>query len=385
MVKRLLLAVMAVLLSLPVVAQKKYLDYDVDFEYYFDNREFDYGAVKYTESMTIHAACLTPWLGLRMPQNRNLTHSVRIGVDFMKNMGEQLPADKSIKELLFNYKVDYRMRRGLFSGCMGVFPRAAAEGEYPTAMFSDSLRFFDKNLEGAIFKWRSRSLYSEIVCDWMGMFGQNRRERFQIFSSGSWHIVAGLSVGWAASMYHYAGSEGQPGVVDNHILYPYLNYDLSHRTTLNEISLRLGFFAAYQRDRLEGKSYYPFGTELELRLRWRSLGLFNSFYVGDDLMPMYNVSRYGEKYGAELYFGSPFYRGGRGYDRMELYYAPRISSWLSLRLSTVFHFTDESHPFSGWQQRISLVFDLDSLRHPEFKQIYDTDKKRSYKRKQYSL
>ena len=383
--RRLFTIILALTLSLMAAAQSKIWDYDADFEYYFDNREFDYRHTNYTSSMTINAARLTPWIGLRIPQKDFVTHSLRIGVDLKRNMGEQLKASSAIDELLFYYNVDARLRRGRISGIFGLYPRKMTEGEYSYAFMSDSLRFFDNNLEGVLIKWRSPRLYAEIGCDWMGMYGQDRRERFKIFSAGSWHLHDGLSAGWASVMYHYAGSVGQRGVVDNHLLNPYIFYDFSNSTRLDELSLKFGGLLSYQWDRLEDEGCLPMGAEIEFNMLYKKLGLRNTLYVGDDLMPYYSRERYGKKYGSELYSGSPFYRGGRGYDRLEVYWAPQISAWLSLNVSFVFHLTDEMQPFSGWQQKVSLIFDLDSYRHPESSYKKQTARRRTYSGKKYTL
>lgn len=366
-------------------AQSKLWDYDADFEYYFDNREFDYRLMNYTTSMTINAARLTPWVGLRIPQRGFVTHTLRVGADLKRNMGEQLPASSALDELLFYYNVDAVLRRARISGTFGLYPRKMSEGEYSYAFMSDSLRFFDNNLEGVLIKWRSPRLYSEIGCDWMGKYGQGRRERFKIFSAGRWKLLDGLSAGWAAVMYHYAGSVGQPGVVDNHLLNPYLRYDFSNSTRLDELSLQFGGLLSYQWDRLEDEGCLPMGAEMIFHMRYRKLGLRNDLYVGDDLMPYYSRERYGKKYGTELYTGSPFYRGGRGYDRLEVYWEPHIASWLRLNVSFVFHFTDQMQPFSGWQQKVSLIFDLDSYRHPETSYTRRPGGKKTYSGKKYNL
>ena len=387
--RRLITIILALALCLDVAAQSNIWDYDADFEYYFDNREFDYRHTNYTTSMTINAARLTPWVGVRIPQKNFVTHSLRLGVDLKRNMGEQLDAASAIGDLLFYYNVDARLRRGRISGTFGLYPRKMSEGEYSYAFMSDSLRFFDNNLEGMLIKWRSSRLYAEIGCDWMGMYGQNRRERFKIFSAGSWKLQDGLSAGWAAVMYHYAGSLGQPGVVDNHLLNPYIRYDFSNSTRLDELSLKFGGLLSYQWDRLEDEGCLPMGAEIEFNMLYKKLGLRNTLYVGDDLMPYYSRVRYGKKYGSELYSGSPFYSGGRGYDRLEIFWAPQISAWLRLNVSLVFHFTDEMQPFSGWQQKVSLIFDLDSYRHPEASynggSKQGNSRKRVYSGKKYIL
>jgi hypothetical protein len=90
-------------------------------------------------------------------------------------------------------------------------------------------------------------------------------------------------------------------------------------------------------------------------------------FYGTDMMPYYNnFDNAGLMYGAQLYFGDPFYRvhddgatGAGFYDRLEVYYEPKLSNWLDLRVSAVFHFNGTR--YSGCQQVIGLRFDLHEL------------------------
>ena len=69
----------------------------------------------------------------------------------------------------------------------------------------------------------------------------------------------------------------------------------------------------------------------------------------------------GVKYGNLLYFGDYFYKikGKTGiYDRLAVYYEPHISDFLDIRLAVNVHFNGG---FAGWQQMLSLKFNLQSL------------------------
>ena len=70
-------------------------------------------------------------------------------------------------------------------------------------------------------------------------------------------------------------------------------------------------------------------------------------------------------YGDLLYMGEPFYKvkldgdGAGLYDRVEVYYEPRISDFLSIRASVVAHFNGCS--YSGLQQVVTMKFNLGTL------------------------
>lgn len=60
--------------------------YDVDFQMNFDNRE--YYRSRFSNSMTIFGARLTPSVGLELPQPElNMNHKLMVGIDVMKNFG----------------------------------------------------------------------------------------------------------------------------------------------------------------------------------------------------------------------------------------------------------------------------------------------------------
>ena len=67
--------------------QKATFTYGADFQYYFDNREYDGAGNKFETSGTVHAARLTPTVGVKVAGGR-FTHQLTLGIDVMKNMGE---------------------------------------------------------------------------------------------------------------------------------------------------------------------------------------------------------------------------------------------------------------------------------------------------------
>ena len=117
--------------------------YDLDFDMQFDNREF-YKS-KFTSSMTIFGARLTPAVGVSLEQNNGVCHRLMAGIDVMKNFGaspvapEYAPADSPdadprlnnlnlFKEISLYYSVAKHMGKTDFSMIAGVFPRRFSEG-----------------------------------------------------------------------------------------------------------------------------------------------------------------------------------------------------------------------------------------------------------------
>jgi len=250
----------------------------------------------------------------------------------------------------------------------GIFPRSTMEGSWSQAFFSDSLTFYDNNLEGLLLKFHRPKAYFEVGCDWMGQYGQKRREKFMIFTSGEGKVLPFMSLGYSGYMLHYANSVQAKGLVDNILVNPYARFDFADKNSFQTLSLRLGWLQAMQRDRrYVGAFIFPFGGEFDQEIRRWNVGIYNRMFFGFDMMPYYNsVDNAGLKYGTDLYFSDPFYRihddvgtGAGFYDRLEVYYEPEIGSYLKLRVSALFHFNGSR--YSGCQQMVSLRFNLAEL------------------------
>ena len=383
---RLFCLIFSLMVLLPAVSsagepEKVRFEYDVDFEMNFDNREFYRSG--FSESMTIFGARLTPAVGLSLPQPDNgLKHSIMLGIDVMKDLGaspvseilsggasdETSPGlvNKSLfREMTLYYKLEKKSNDTGLELIAGVFPRRFTEGKYSEAFFSDSLRFYDNNLEGMLVKIRRPRSYWEVGCDWLGMKGYARKEKFMIFSSGESRVAESLAIGYSGYMYHFAGSGKARGVVDNILLNPYARLDFSRQMGLQSFCVRLGWLQALQHDRVfVGHYVFPGGGELDLDLRNWNVGIRNHLFYGTDMMPYYNsTDAGGDKYGSRLYFGDPFYRvhddmttGAGFYDRLDVYYEPYLGSRLSLRISARFHFN--GFRYSGCQQMVSLKFSI---------------------------
>lgn len=358
------------------------LAYDVNYEMMFDNREF-YKS-RFSRSMTIFGSRLTPSLGVQVIQPDKTTHKVMAGIDILRNFGaspitssvaaqgspetsEKLNHQALFKEMTLWYYMKKSDRKKSFEMYAGIFPRRFMEGSYSEVFFSDSLAFYDNNLEGLLMKYRKKDAYVELGCDWMGQYGDSRREKFIVYSSGAKALDKTIQIGYSAYMYHFACSREVVGVVDNILMNPYVRIDLSSPTRHNILTITLGWLQAFQHDRLNvGHYIYPCGGELTVNARHKNIGIRNYTFYGTDMMPYYNSKDIGGyKYGSRLYMGDPFFRihddGSSGpgfYDRLEFYYIAKPGRLLNIKVSGTFHFHKR---YSGCQQLVSLLFDLDEI------------------------
>ena len=359
--------------------------YDAYFDYKFDNREFNDDDEQYTESMTLYGARLTPSVGLQVRQKSNVSHRLMLGIDIMKEFGKHpvsvaespehdrgLENTRLFREISFYYGIDARFDRWNIKGYAGIFPRAFTEGEYSPAFFSDSLKFYDNNLEGALIKAYGPKTYMELAFDWNGKYGSYRREQFNAFGYGKYTFNDFVSAGLVFKYHHYANAVEYGSVVDDAMIQPFVRVGVEKLCGWQDISATLSWYQTMQQDRRQryGKSN-PGGAELTLSVRNWNVGIENRWYYGKSLMPFYGlVDDGGFKYGNNLYAGSPFYRvstendnDAYNYDRLEVYYQPHIADFLDLRLSIVAHFPYDFN-YAGMQQKLSLIFSLDKLLNP---------------------
>ncbi len=370
------------------LAQRKAtMTYGADFQYYFDNREYDRGGNQFESSGTIHAARLTPSVGVAV-KGGNFTHNLALGVDVMKNMGESPTVGDSddlqnkdlIREVIFWYSFETQRHRSNFSLHAGIFPRrfSVFGGQYPcweyssyenipTVFISEANRFYDNNIEGLLLKYRTRRGYCEAGLDWMGMIGHQRRERFQIFTYGDFGLGGDfLHAGWTGTMYHFANTLEYKGVVDNVLVSPFVMLTSGVRDF--HWSAKLSYIQGIHQERARETGLdLTYGGQLTLNLAYRKFGLLNDTYYGTSQMPYFDwLDAGGNVYGKDLYPGSLYYRihtddtswrHSGYYNRSEIYWQPYISDFVSLRLSAVFHFAGEG--YQGSQQKLSVVFDLE--------------------------
>jgi len=350
--------------------------YNTYFEYNFDNREFDISNEEHTQSMTIHGARITPEIGFLVNQNQRTKHKVLLGVDIMKNMGENPTAQESqslnswnlFREITLYYQAESKLGKANIKGLAGIFPRRKMEGEWGEEFLSDSLKFFDNNIDGAMIKVSWPKTYFEMGIDWMGKYDQVRRERFLGFIYAEHRPTDYLTIGLNYNGMHHSSSIEAPGVVDNNLGKFFVAIDAAKWIDVDKMLARFSYLQGFQNDREFGDgAIYPRGGQFYLELSKWNIGIDNTLYFGSSLMPLYNATdAVGKTYSTSLYLGSPLYRldikddwrHAHAYDRLEVYYRPHISSFIDLNVSAVFHFVDR---LSGSRQQVSLIFDLEKL------------------------
>ena len=128
--------------SLATAVSAQELKWNVGFDFNFDNRE--YGDLQ-IPSQTLFGARLSPEIGLAWgPRDR---HSLMVGVDVVKAFGRDRFCEDPELVMYYGYRSDK------FRVSAGIFPRSRMIGEYSQAIFSDSVRFYDNNIEGLLLQY----------------------------------------------------------------------------------------------------------------------------------------------------------------------------------------------------------------------------------------
>lgn len=316
----------AILLTLALViwggslkAQK--LLVGADFETRFDNRE--YANNTFNESQTLFSARLTPRIGVEWQEKNQLF----LGVEMLQNFGQYTPQGdrflSDVKPLMY-----YRFKTANVQANAGIFNRKELMGDYSTAFFSDSTRFYHNRLSGFLGRYLStqrRNTYVEMAIDWEGMYSVESREMFRILSAGRYTLDRGFYFGYAFSMFHFAGSKLNENVTDNLLFNPYVGWEF---TACFDFDVKAGLLFAPQRGRsVDHEWKKPCGGQIDLTISRWGVKIENNLYLGKNLQPLRNEianPATGITYGADgLYAGEAFYattkniynRTWVGYDR----------------------------------------------------------------------
>ena len=311
MFRKVIISVVALLLSFSALAQSERLYIDTNFDFDFDNTE--YSGSNLGPSETLFGISLAPALRYEWGEKHNLA----VGVNMQKMFGSVRFLDDI--DLIAYYK----FRNENYGALAGLFRRENLIGRYSEAFFSNVWLANNRVVQGLALQYTDKHGFAELVADWNGMYSAECREQFRILFSGEGRFAKVMYAGATASMHHYANrADFRYNVVDDILINPYVGVAFN---AFFDFDIRLGYLQSLQRDRLTGGGWQtPYGTELFFRMSRWGVFISNNIYIGDDLMPLYNsVGKEGTIYGADLYAADPFYRTesiiynrtGIGYER----------------------------------------------------------------------
>lgn len=337
----------ALLLVISVESWGQKFLWDINFKTGFDNRE--YKNMETAKSATLFGAQFEPAVGLGWGEG----HSIFAGGHLMAHYGADNPRYVVRPQIYYQYEGEH------FRANAGLFPKKKAKGEYPKVILGDN-RYYGLPFQGALLAGKGETWMAEAILDWVGKIGGDTRERFMVYGYADKHFGP-FYASFALLLYHYANSETVKGVVDNLWIYPYLGLDFTTWIPLEKLDLRAGWINTFQNNRITGEGYKnPGGFQAEVDIKKWGFGVDNTIYIGGNLHPLYyEVDAAGSQYGEVLYLGDPYYSTNEGvYNRLELYYEPKIGNFMKLRVSSVHHYDGTGW---GWQQFVKLIIDLNNI------------------------
>ncbi len=342
--------------------------YDMDFMNFFSNMEYDRS--DFNTSRTIFGLRVTPYIGIELTGN-DVEHKFMGGLGATHYFGNRVQTlEEQLKyfSLWYNLKMKFGDKR-LFQMYAGVIPTKYVSEYWSNVFISDRQRLTDPTFEGMLFILSGKNYSVELGCDWDGYYGATptTREAFSIFSAGHRDFSPIIRGGYNAYMRHYACSPVVNSVVDNIMIEPYLQVDLSRKSSMDELKFKLGYIQSLQRERRFGSDFLsPALTEFAFSLSKYKIRLDNRAYFGGNIIPFYKKSdEAGIVYGTGLYHNEPFFAlNDNFYDRLELSWMPYISKGMELKLAAIFHF-HRGIGLSGSQQTIIVRFNLQELLNSE--------------------
>ncbi|MBO7283497.1 MAG: hypothetical protein IIY14_02710 [Bacteroidales bacterium] len=343
-------ALVALLLLVSVSGFGQKFLWDVNFKSGFDNRE--YKNLETAQSATLFGLQFEPAVGLGWGEG----HSIFAGGYLMAHYGARNPRYTVLPEIFYQYDGEH------FRANAGIFPKRKAKGDYPKVFLGDN-RYYGVPFQGALLAGKGETWMAEAILDWVGRIDKtspSTRERFMVYTYAT-KSFGPFYVSFAGLLYHYASSEEVKGVVDNIWIYPYVGLDFTKWIPLQKMDLRAGWLNTFQNNRITGEGYQnPGGFQMELDIKKWGVGVDNTLYLGGNLHPLYyEVDAAGAMYGEILYLGDPYYSTDKGiYNRLELYFEPKIGNFMKLRVSSVHHYDGSGW---GWQQFVKLIIDLNNI------------------------
>ena len=315
--------------------------YDVDFATYFDNREYH---APYQMPQTILNFRLSPQIGVRILDRAGGRHELVAGVSYTQRLGGNW------RDVQFNPIAYYHFNYRGFDAGMGAIPYSRRIMPMPEWLMYDSLTYMHPNIQGALLQYRDQRGFVEFMCDWRGAQTEERREMFRLVLNGQYQYKW-LQVGGLAHMNHKAGfAKTYEPVTDDVHAHAFVGFDVTQYVPLDSLSLRTGYIFGWERDRGVDESFVNHGFIMELYANWWFLGVKNTFYYGDNLMPLRTRN-------VNSCLGDPFYQS-RIYNRTDLFVYLYRSSFVNFYFSWNMHYDGNRLQH---QQQMIVRFELQPL------------------------
>ncbi len=240
------------------------------FDGFADNREYS-KKIHYPQTM----------FGARAKFGGNINfeenHNLFLGVNYLYEFGA---TNKSIENL--DFTLYYKFQKEHFRFLTGTFPRAGLLN-YPIALLTDTLLYYQPNIEGLYFEWYNRYFNQNIWIDWTGRQDDYMRETFMAGSSGLLKIGKFYVENYLL-LYHHA-LQRIPDQSQH--INDYLGFDIGGgidlTSTFNVDSLSISVYniRSFFRDRGDGILHKPNGFIFNLNFEYKKVGTNLLWYKGE--------------------------------------------------------------------------------------------------------
>ena len=338
------------LLIFPVLASSQHIIWDVSFATKFDNHEFMQMSVG--ESKTLFGAFLTPVAGFQWDEGK---HTLVAGGDVVRYFGDY------VTPYQWDLQFYYRFKNKNFDVFAGAFPQKDSYSDFSTAFINDTKRFRETVIEGFKFKYSNDYGNVSLIFTWPRRDHEWMSETMTVFSTSKFHYKW-LYAGYLFDMNHYAYDIAAKNVVDNIWVNPFIGVSFDKYVPLQVLDLRIGWILTVQKDRwITDDFIYPAGGAVDFTIQKWGVGLHNSFYFGDNLMPYFNnYNSSGDIYGNELYYGDVMYSTDSGiYNRLEAYWRAYSNDYINVNVNVVMHL--DGYGKMGWQQGASVSVNMNNF------------------------
>ena len=337
-----LLAIIAALLTIPPLASQE-VEWSVDASVLLNNREG--GDNRFIHDQTIMFTRLAPELGISLLDGQ---HQLKGGIAWYQPMTDDLNGYKVLPTLYYRYN-----RPDGWHVTAGMMPRSLLVERMPRYLWSDSLAYCQPNIHGIMAQLIKPAGYAELAVDWRQLQTEHDREAFTVMLNTDWRVAGPLRLGGHVQYSHLAMSRGHAPdehVNDDLVINPLASIDLSRRTVLDSLRLSAGLIHSMERNRGDNHWFNRSGFVATATARWRWMQVDETFYWGNDLMPLYPV------HGSKLILGDPHYRD-KTYSRTDLIAHIVSNRFVDLSASVMLHVMEGK---TGFWQQVSCRFYLDN-------------------------
>lgn len=333
---RIICAIIVLSMSTMLGMQAQTLEWQLNANGFFDNSE---GDNTYRTTMTYSGLRLSPEVGISLDGSR---HALMVGYSGLAEWGHKGGFTDG------DPIAYYRYSNAGFRFMLGSFSREHLIGDYPTAMISDTVRYYRPMIQGFAFQYQSDGGHIEAFLDWTRSRTDTKREQFMAGFSLRKNMGK-FSLGTEGYYYHYAltwSADESQHIHDFFVARPYIGYSLLPEQQ-GQLDVRLGALLSLDRERGD-KWNVPVGFIAEADADWHNIVAHQTFYVGGS-QQHYGSAHFGQYYWGDTYYQSHFY------SRTDLRYRFIHSEHVEALAGAIFNITAKG---LNWHQMLTLRFSI---------------------------